>query len=136
MTCCSVLHSRFNILITKWFWYVKRNKFYILKFVLSIVHDYMIFYLNIYQKMKLRNLFCFILNCKWNSYWHFCFCFQVNKYRPHMTSTILARGSFIDAIVASVSNSTNNKWGLKPYYITCRFSINSFKRTAKNDYYS
>lgn len=99
----------------------------------SCLYDFLFKHL---PKMKLSYLFWFILNCKWNSFWHFCFCFQVNKYRPHVTSTVLARGSFIDAIVASVSNFTNNKWGLKPYYITCRFSINSFKRTAKNDYYS
>lgn len=123
MSQFSVLHSRFNVFITNWFWYVNSNKFYVLKFVLYIVHDYIIFYFNIYQKTKLRYLFCFILNCKWNCYLPFCFCFQADKYRPHVTPTVLVRGSFINAIVASVSNFTNNKRGLKPCYRAYRFSI-------------
>lgn len=56
MSQFSVLHSRFNVFITNWFWYVNSNKFYVLKFVLYIVHDYIIFYFNIYQKTKLRYL--------------------------------------------------------------------------------
>lgn len=51
------------------------------------------------------------------------FCFQVEKYRPRLTSTVLTRENFINAIVASVSNFTNNKRGLKPFFTACRISI-------------
>lgn len=51
------------------------------------------------------------------------FCFQVEKYRLRLTSAVPTTDSFFNAIVASVSNFTNNKRDLNPCCIACRISI-------------
>lgn len=48
---------------------------------------------------------------------------EVEKYRLLLTSTVPTSESFINAIVASVSNFTNNRKVLKPCCIACRISI-------------